>query len=88
MRGAYRQSRMLRPDLWLDPPGPFLEGHSGHGADDDGAGACGRALMDFYTLLKLAHVIGAAVLFGTGVGIAFFMLMMWWTAPAPGIEVP
>lgn len=26
-------------------------------------------------LLRLAHVIGAAVLFGTGAGIAFFMLM-------------
>ena len=31
--------------------------------------------MDLYTLLKVVHVIGAAVLFGTGVGIAFFMLM-------------
>ncbi len=31
--------------------------------------------MEFYPLLKLAHIIGAAVLFGTGAGIAFFMLM-------------
>ena len=31
--------------------------------------------MDLYTLLKLLHVIGATVLFGTGAGIAFFMLM-------------
>ena len=31
--------------------------------------------MGLYTSLKLAHVIGASVLFGTGVGIAFFMLM-------------
>ena len=31
--------------------------------------------MDFFTLLKTLHVIGAAVLFGTGAGIAFFMLM-------------
>ncbi len=31
--------------------------------------------MELYTLLKLAHIIGAAVLFGTGAGIAFFMLM-------------
>lgn len=31
--------------------------------------------MDAYTLLKLAHVIGATVLLGTGGGIAFFMLM-------------
>ncbi|MCC7273627.1 MAG: DUF2269 domain-containing protein [Alphaproteobacteria bacterium] len=31
--------------------------------------------MDAYTLLKVAHVIGATVLLGTGAGIAFFMLM-------------
>lgn len=28
-----------------------------------------------YELLRLAHVIGATVLFGTGAGIAFFMVM-------------
>jgi uncharacterized membrane protein len=28
-----------------------------------------------YLLLKYVHIIGAAVLFGTGAGIAFFMLM-------------
>jgi len=32
--------------------------------------------MDLYVILKLAHVIGACILFGTGLGIAFFM----WTA--------
>ena len=32
-------------------------------------------MMDFYLILKLAHVIGACVLFGTGLGIAFFMWM-------------
>lgn len=31
--------------------------------------------MDLYFLLKIAHVIGATVLLGTGAGIAFFMLM-------------
>lgn len=31
--------------------------------------------MDVYFLLKFAHVIGAAVLLGTGAGIAFFLLM-------------
>ncbi len=31
--------------------------------------------MDLYTLLKVAHVVGAAVLLGVGTGIAFFMLM-------------
>jgi len=31
--------------------------------------------MDAYFLLKTVHVLGATVLFGTGIGIAFFMLM-------------
>ena len=31
--------------------------------------------MELYFLLKIAHVIGATVLLGTGAGIAFFMLM-------------
>ena len=34
-----------------------------------------RSLPELYHLLKLAHILGAAVLFGTGTGIAFFMLM-------------
>jgi uncharacterized membrane protein len=33
------------------------------------------SLPELYHLLKLAHILGAAVLFGTGTGIAFFMLM-------------
>jgi uncharacterized membrane protein len=32
-------------------------------------------VIEPYHLLKLAHIIGAAVLFGTGTGIAYFMLM-------------
>ena len=32
-------------------------------------------MSDLLLLLKLVHVLGAAVLFGTGAGIAFFMLM-------------
>lgn len=31
--------------------------------------------MDGYTLLKTVHVISATILFGTGLGIAFFFLM-------------
>jgi uncharacterized membrane protein len=31
--------------------------------------------MDLYVILKIAHIIGACVLFGTGLGIAFFMWM-------------
>jgi uncharacterized membrane protein len=38
-----------------------------------------------YLLLKYAHVIGAAVLFGTGAGIAFFMLMAHRTGNAATI---
>lgn len=33
--------------------------------------------MTLYFLLKWLHVIGAATLFGTGMGIAFFMFMVW-----------
>ena len=39
----------------------------------------------FYLLLKMVHVIGAAVLLGTGAGIAFFMLMAHFTGKAATI---
>ena len=32
-------------------------------------------MTDFQLALKLVHILGAAVLFGTGLGIAFFMWM-------------
>ena len=35
--------------------------------------------MFTYLVLKYLHVIGASVLLGTGVGIAFFMLMAHWS---------
>ncbi len=38
-----------------------------------------------YLLLKYLHLIGAAVLFGTGAGIAFFMLMAHLTGKAATI---
>jgi uncharacterized membrane protein len=38
-----------------------------------------------YLLLKYVHLIGAAVLFGTGAGIAFFMLMAHLTGRAATI---
>jgi len=41
--------------------------------------------MTAYLLLKLLHVIGAAVLLGTGAGIAFFMLMAHRTGEATTI---
>ena len=40
--------------------------------------------MDLYAIFKIAHVIRACVLFGTGLGIAFFMWMANRTAD-PGI---
>jgi len=33
--------------------------------------------MTWFALVKLIHILSAAVLFGTGAGIAFFMLMAW-----------
>ena len=41
--------------------------------------------MDLYALLKLLHVLGATVLFGTGLGIAFFMLAAHRTGDAAAI---
>lgn len=41
--------------------------------------------MTLYFLLKFAHLIGAAVLLGTGAGIAFFMLMAHLTRNAATI---
>jgi len=43
--------------------------------------------MDYIYLLKLIHVLGASVLFGSGVGIAFFMLMAHRTGHAGVIAV-
>jgi len=37
----------------------------------------GRKSMEYYSLVKTAHIISSTVLFGTGVGIAFFFLMGW-----------
>lgn len=41
----------------------------------DHASLCWPGVVLSYVLLKYLHVIGAAVLLGTGSGIAFFMLM-------------
>jgi uncharacterized membrane protein len=41
--------------------------------------------MTTYFLLKFLHVVGAAVLLGTGIGIAFFMLMAHRTGDAATI---
>lgn len=41
--------------------------------------------MSDYLMFKLVHVIGAAVLLGTGAGIAFFMLMAHRTGDARAV---
>ena len=43
--------------------------------------------MESIFLLKFLHVLGASVLFGTGIGIAFFMLMAHRTGHAGVIAV-
>lgn len=35
--------------------------------------------MDLYTALKTLHIISATILFGTGLGIAFFMFRSWFS---------
>lgn len=35
--------------------------------------------MDWYTLIKTAHILSATILFGTGMGIAFFMFRSHFT---------
>lgn len=35
--------------------------------------------MDIYLWIKVLHIIGSTILFGTGIGIAFFMFMSWFT---------
>jgi uncharacterized membrane protein len=42
-------------------------------------------MIDFQLSLKLIHVLGATVLFGTGAGIAFFMLLAHLTGDAAHI---
>ena len=42
-------------------------------------------MTDFILALKLIHILGAAVLFGTGLGIAFFMWMAHRTGDAATI---
>src|ERR1700730_1505496 len=42
-------------------------------------------MIHFYFFLKLLHIVSSAVLFGTGLGIAFFMWMAHRTGDARAI---
>lgn len=35
--------------------------------------------MDLYLLIKTLHILSSTILFGTGIGIAFFMFRSWFT---------
>ncbi len=35
--------------------------------------------MDLYTAIKTLHIISSTIVFGTGIGIAFFMFRSWFT---------
>jgi uncharacterized membrane protein len=35
--------------------------------------------MDFYLIIKTLHILSSTILFGTGIGIAFFMLRSYFT---------
>ena len=35
--------------------------------------------MDLYTSIKTLHIVSSTILFGTGIGIAFFMFQSWFT---------
>lgn len=35
--------------------------------------------MDLYTSIKILHILSSTILFGTGMGIAFFMFRSWFT---------
>lgn len=39
--------------------------------------------MDLYTLIKTTHIISSTILFGTGIGIAFFMFQSRFTNNIP-----
>lgn len=35
--------------------------------------------MDLYLIVKTIHILSSTILFGTGIGIAFFMFRSWFT---------
>lgn len=43
--------------------------------------------MELYPVLRLVHTLGAAVLFGSGAAIAFFMLMAWRSGERAGFAL-
>ncbi|WP_291842883.1 DUF2269 domain-containing protein [Maricaulis sp.] len=43
--------------------------------------------MELYPVLRLIHILGAAVLFGSGAAIAFFMLMAWRSGERAGFAL-
>ena len=75
---------LLLPGLWADPLGRLAEGAAHHRAATWWRWRSWTTADDAYLALKYLHVIGAAVLLGTGAGIAFFMLLAHRTGEARG----
>jgi uncharacterized membrane protein len=68
---------VVEPGLWADHFGPLLKVSADDGGDARRDGLSGEAVMGgallLYLAVKFLHVIGAAILFGTELGIAFFL---------------
>ena len=70
---------LIAPGLWSEHFGPLLKSRCpadgrhrrGHG----GPGTSLRGALSLYFALKFLHLVGAALLLGTGIGTAFFLLM-------------
>ena len=43
--------------------------------------------MTFYAAVKIAHILGTVLLFGTGLGTAFFLLMAYRSRDIDAIRV-
>ena len=64
-----------RPICGAIPLGPYVKILPGYAVDAGRLGLAGGALMETILVLRYLHIVGATVLLGTGMGIAFFMLM-------------
>ena len=65
-------STFIVPSLWIDPLGPLTKVLPTIVPCSCGTYRVGHAIMEWVDLIRIAHVLGACVLIGTGTGIAFF----------------
>ena len=65
----------LAPEHWLDPFGGLLKNLPIAAILIVVAGYGAASAMNAYAMLKFVHIVSATLLFGTGLGTAFFMWM-------------